>query len=132
MQNYSNMTMILAIAAGGAIGAVARYFVMSTAGHLIGHGFPWGTVIVNVAGSFALGALIETMALVWSPSEAIRALLIVGVLGSFTTFSTFSLDIQSLITRGDFVQAGSYVIGSVIAGVVALLAGMALFRLIWS
>jgi CrcB protein len=132
MQHQINSGLLFAIATGGAIGAVARYLVMSMAGHMIGHGFPWGTVIVNVAGSFILGALIETMALVWSPSEAIRAMLIVGVLGSFTTFSTFSLDIQSLITRGEFVLAGGYILGSVIAGVVAFLAGMALFRIIWS
>ena len=132
MLNFTNPGILLAIAAGGAIGAVARYLVMSAVGHWIGHGYPWGTIIVNVVGSFILGALIETMALVWSPSEAVRAMLVIGVLGSFTTFSTFSLDVQSLIVRGDFLQAGGYITGSVIAGVAAFLAGMALFRYVWA
>ena len=132
------MTMIFAIAAGGAIGAVARYMVMSTTWHWIGlgyhgfPGFPWGTIIVNVIGSFVLGALIETMALVWSPSEAIRAMLVIGVLGSFTTFSTFSLDVQHMIARGEFLYAGGYITGSVVASIAALLIGMALFRMIWT
>ena len=90
------------------------------------------TIVVNVLGSFVLGALVETFALVWSPSDAVRAMLVVGVLGSFTTFSTFSLDIQTLITRGSFMAAGGYVAGSVVVSIMAFMAGMAIFRLIWA
>lgn len=136
MVQIGNMGLVLAVAAGGAFGAVARYGVMSSVGywfgHWFGHGFPWGTVVVNMVGSFLFGCLLETMALVWSPSETIRAMLVIGVLGSFTTFSTLSLDIQVLLTRGNFLHAGGYIVGSVMAGVVALMAGMALFRYVWS
>ncbi|MBT3556484.1 MAG: fluoride efflux transporter CrcB [Rhodospirillales bacterium] len=127
-----SIKLIVWVAAGGAMGAVARYLSMSAVGHWFGHGFPWGTIVVNVVGSFVLGALVETFALVWSPSDAVRTMLVVGVLGSFTTFSTFSLDIQTLIARGSFMAAGGYVAGSVVAGIMAFMAGMAIFRLIWS
>ncbi len=127
-----SLKLILFVAAGGAFGAVARYFSMSAVGHWFGHGYPWGTIIVNMIGSFVLGAMIETFALVWSPSEAMRAMLVVGVLGSFTTFSTFSQDVHILIVRGSYLSASGYIAGSVIVGVAALFAGMAIFRLIWS
>jgi len=118
------MWMILAIALGGAVGAVGRYLAMSAVGHWMGHGFPWGTLVVNVAGSAAMGVLIEASALVWSPSPAVRALVAVGVLGAFTTFSTFSLDAVFLLERGRFAAAAAYVAGSVVLCVAALYAGM--------
>ncbi|MEQ8965658.1 MAG: fluoride efflux transporter CrcB [Azospirillaceae bacterium] len=116
--------MILAIALGGAVGAVGRYLAMSAVGHWMGHGFPWGTLAVNVAGSAAMGVLIEASALVWSPSPAVRALIVVGVLGAFTTFSTFSLDAVFLLERGRFAAAAAYVAGSVVLCVAALYAAM--------
>ena len=89
------MKLVLAIALGGAIGAVGRHYVSVAMVLLVGYGFPWGTLVVNIVGSFLMGALIETMTLVWSPSVEIRALLTVGLLGAFTTFSTFSLLVRS-------------------------------------
>jgi len=124
------MNMFLSVAMGGAIGAVGRYYLMSLLGNLLGHGFPYGTIAVNLIGGFLLGVLIETSALVWSPSEEMRALIVVGLLGSFTTFSTFSLDIYSLFTRGNFTLGGLYIVVSVIASVAALIIGMSLLRLI--
>ena len=88
---------ILAVAAGGALGAVARFLVSSGTGYLFGYGFPFGTLIVNVLGSFALGVLIQVTAFAWSPSAEVRAFVVVGVLGAFTTFSTFSLDVLIFI-----------------------------------
>lgn len=123
-----SVKMLMAVAAGGAIGAVLRYSLTSFVGQWAGHGFPWGTVTVNVLGSFVLGVLIEVMALQWSPSEAMRAFLVVGILGAFTTFSTFSLDLQTLISREQLVLAAFYVGGSVVVGLAALLMGMALMR----
>lgn len=125
-----NLSMIFYVAAGGAIGAVGRYGVVSMAGALLGHGFPFGTLIVNIAGSFILGALIETSALIWSPSPEIRALIVIGILGAFTTFSTFSLDTVTLFTRGETTHAMLYVLASVVASIGALWAGMALTRAI--
>lgn len=123
-----NAGMLLSVAAGGALGAVGRYLVMSWTGHWLGHGFPYGTLVVNVAGSFALAALIEAMALAWSPSPELRALLVVGVLGAFTTFSAFSLDVVTLAQRGDTIAAGGYVLASVVVSLVAFIAGLSVMR----
>lgn len=117
-------SLLLAVAAGGAIGAVSRYLLMSGIGHWTGSGFPWGTLTVNVIGSLAMGVLVEVMALVWSPGPEIRALLLVGVLGAFTTFSTFSLDVYVLIERGALVAAAAYVLASVIICVAGLYIGL--------
>ncbi len=118
----------LAVAAGGAIGASARYLMMSQIGHWLGMAFPYGTLAVNALGSFALGALIEVMALVWSPSQALRAFLVVGVLGAFTTFSTFSLDVIYLVERHQVGLAGTYVLASVALSVVGLFVGLHVAR----
>ena len=122
------MNMILSIAAGGAIGAVGRYLAMAGIGHWFGHGFPYGTMAVNVIGSLILGFLIEISTLTWSPSPEIRAFFVVGVLGAFTTFSAFSQDVAGLIERGEFLPAASYVIASVVLSIAALFFGMMIFR----
>ena len=122
------MKVLLAVAAGGAVGAVARYLTMSLVGVLIGGGFPYATLAVNVVGSFVLGVLVEFSALVWSPGEALRAFLVVGVLGAFTTFSTFSLDVAVLYERGELGAAAVYIIASVILSVAGLFAGLAAVR----
>ena len=122
------MKMILAIAAGGAIGAVGRHLMAHQLTHLFGSGFPVGILACNVIGSFIMGALVEVMALVWSPSMEVRAFLTVGLLGAFTTFSTFSLDVVLLAQRGEYTQAGIYVVASVVLSVGGLLAGLHLFR----
>ncbi len=123
-----NLKLILAIAAGGAVGAVGRHLVMGQAVRLLGTGFPWGTLAVNVAGSFMLGALVEIMALVWSPSQEMRAFLSVGVMGAFTTFSTFSLDVFYLAERGNLHGAGMYILASVTLALMGFFAGLAVFR----
>jgi CrcB protein len=124
------MKLVLAIALGGAIGAVGRHYVSVAMVLLVGHGFPWGTIVVNIAGSFLMGVLIETMALVWSPSVELRALLTVGVLGAFTTFSTFSLDVATLYERGATLQLAVYIVASVAISILALFAGLRLMRLV--
>lgn len=124
------MKLVLAIAIGGAIGAVGRHYISVVMTLLMGHGFPWGTLVVNVAGSFLMGVLIETMALVWSPSLEMRALLTVGVLGAFTTFSTFSLDVATLYARGAPIILAIYVAASVGISILSLFAGLRLMRLV--
>jgi len=123
------MSTVLAIAAGGAVGAVARHLLTIQVGHLLGLGFPYGTMIINIAGSMMLGALIEGLALFWSVGTEFRAFLVVGILGSFTTFSTFSLDVMVLINRGEFLPASLYVLASVGFALVAFAGGMAAVRL---
>ncbi len=125
-------TLLISVALGGAVGAVSRVLMTSAAGHWLGHGFPFGTLIVNILGSFLLGCLIEVMALVWSPGEEIRAFLVIGILGSFTTFSTFSLDTFILIERGNYLAVAGYIGGSVVVSVLAFVLGMAVFRQILS
>lgn len=126
------MKMILAIAAGGAVGAVARHFAAHFVASWAGHGFPWGILAVNVLGSLVMGMLVEAMALVWSPSMELRAFLVVGILGSFTTFSTFALDTVTLMSRGQTIVAAGYIGVSVIVAVLALMAGMASVRFLIS
>ena len=118
----------MAIALGGALGAVARHFISHWSVVALGNGFPWGTLTVNVVGCFALGVVVEVMALVWSPAAEWRAFLTVGVLGAFTTFSAFSLDISILHERGEMLQAILYVTVSVAGSIAAIFAGMSLTR----
>lgn len=120
--------MIAAVAVGGAAGSVARYLTMGAIGHWLGTSFPFGTLAVNVLGSLIMGVLVEASALAWSPSPELRALLTVGVLGGFTTFSTFSLDAAVLIERQQQGLAAVYAVVSVAASVAALFAGMAVVR----
>ncbi len=122
------MKVFLSVAAGGAVGAAARYVVMSAIGALLGSGFPYATLAVNVAGSFVLGLLVEMMALFWSPGEGLRAFMVVGMLGAFTTFSTFSLDVAVLYGRGALLAAAAYIIASVVLSIVALFLGLAVVR----
>ena len=124
------MKLILAIAAGGALGAVARHLVNVQAMALMGIGFPWGTLTVNIVGSFLMGVLVETSALFWSPGPALRAMLAVGVLGAFTTFSTFSLDVVVLYERGALAQTAAYIAASVVLSIGGLFAGLAVVRLL--
>ncbi len=122
------MKTLLTVAGGGALGAVARYLVFVAAGHILGAGFPYGTLIVNVVGSFAMGALTEIMALVWSASMQTRLFLVVGFLGAFTTFSTFSLDVAVLYERGRLFLCALYIGASVFCSIGALFLGMWVFR----
>lgn len=123
-----SINILLSVAAGGALGAVGRYLVMSGVGHWLGSGFPYATLTVNIVGSFVLGSLVEIMALTWSPGQEVRAFLVVGVLGAFTTFSTFSLDAVALIERGNYLGTAAYIGASVIVCVTGFFAGMHLLR----
>jgi CrcB protein len=115
---------ILAVGAGGALGAIARYAVYIVAGRLLGPEFPYGTLIVNVVGSFLMGVIIDVMALTWEASLEWRLFLVVGCLGAFTTFSTFSLDFATLYGRGRLDLCALYVSASVILSVGALFLAM--------
>jgi len=126
------MNMYLWVALGGAIGASGRFFVTSTTGRLLGHGFPWGTILVNVVGSFIMGALISFMAIKWSTSGEMRAFLTTGILGGFTTFSAFSLDFATLVERKEHMAAFAYAAGSVGLSIMAVFAGLVVMRTVLS
>ncbi len=123
-----NPGMMLAVAIGGALGSLARYLSMIGAGHLLGTAFPWGTLSVNVLGSAAMGLIIEGSALRWNIGPEWRTFLTVGILGGFTTFSTFSLDVAVLIERNELLNAALYIATSVLAAVGALFLTMHLVR----
>jgi len=122
------MPVVLWVAAGGAIGAAARYGVNVWSGRLLGDAFPWHTVIVNVLGCFIMGLLVEAMALRLNVGNDMRAFLTTGILGGFTTFSAFSLDFALLVERKAFVPAGAYAAGSVLLSLAAVFAGLAVVR----
>jgi len=119
---------LVQVALGGAIGASARYLTNVSATRLIGHGFPWGTVIVNILGSFLMGVLVVVLAK--KGGNAFAPLLMTGMLGGFTTFSAFSLDAFTLYERGDFWQAGAYVAGTLVVALVAIVAGILATRMV--
>ena len=119
----------LLVMAGGAIGSGARYLTGLGMLRLTGPGWPWGTLTVNLLGGFLMGLLAGWLARQDGGVEPLRLLLGVGVLGGFTTFSAFSLDVVLMLERGELWPAGGYVAASVIGSVVALLAGLALIRI---
>ncbi|MEY4696925.1 MAG: fluoride efflux transporter CrcB [Pseudomonadota bacterium] len=112
------------IALGGAIGSVARYLTVLGAGRVMGTGWPFGTLLVNVAGCLAMGALYVLLA----QRAALSPLLMTGILGGFTTFSAFSLDAMKLWDAGQGAQAMAYVAASVILSLAAAALGAALAR----
>jgi len=123
-----NLQLVLAVAIGGAIGSVARYGVGIGSTKLFGLAFPWGTLIINIVGSFLIGAFAESFALRWDAPQAVRVFLTVGICGGFTTFSTFSLDAYLLMERGELWPAAAYMAGSVVLSIGALVAGLCLMR----
>jgi CrcB protein len=120
--------LILAVAAGGALGSVARYLVGVGSGKLFGTDFPWGTLLINVTGSFLLGALVGLFVGKWDLPQATRLFLTFGICGGYTTFSTFSLDAYYMIERGQTLASSAYMIASVALSVGALIAALRLVR----
>jgi CrcB protein len=119
---------ILLVAIGGAIGSVARYLVGVGMGRLMGMSFPWGTLTVNIVGSFAIGILTELVARRFNASAELRLLIVVGFLGGFTTFSSFSLDTMALVERGATFHAFAYVGASLVLALGAAFGGLLLGR----
>ncbi|WP_441234455.1 fluoride efflux transporter CrcB [Bradyrhizobium sp. 930_D9_N1_4] len=123
-----NIQFILAVAAGGALGSVMRYLVGIGSARAFGADFPWGTLIINVTGSFLIGLFVAMFVTRWNLPQAARIFLTVGICGGYTTFSTFSLDAWYLIERGQTWASAAYMIGSVVLSLGALIAAMQLVR----
>lgn len=123
------MHSLLAVAAGGAVGAVGRYLLSAQIMRLTGLGFPFGTLGVNVLGGVLMGLLVSLFALHWNAGQEVRLFLTVGLLGGFTTFSTFSMETILLFERGQWIAAGLYVLASVSLALAGFVAGQALVRL---
>ena len=122
------MPTVLWVALGGALGSAARYGVNIWSGRLLGSDFPWHTFIVNVVGCFAMGVLVELMALKLNVGNETRAFLTTGILGGFTTFSAFSIDFALLVERKSYGAAVAYGAGSVALSLIAVFAGLSLVR----
>lgn len=118
---------LLLVMAGGAIGAGARQITGRAAVALLGPGYPYGTLAVNIGGGLLMGLLAGALAR-HGAGEGWRLFAGVGVLGGFTTFSAFSLDAVTLFERGAALAAAGYVLLSVIGSIAALVAGLALAR----
>ena len=124
------MVYILAVAVGGALGAVLRYVVVIGMSNISFIGMPTGVLSCNILGSFLLGILIS-----WSMkdpliSENLRIFLQVGILGAFTTFSTFALEVFNMTEKGDYTIAMIYVVLSVILSIGGLFLGISFYRLL--
>lgn len=122
------MNAYLTVFIGAGIGGALRHGVNVAAGKLLGTGFPFGTLIVNVAGSFVMGVLIAFFALKSDPGQNWRLFLTTGILGGFTTFSTFSLDTVMLVERGQNLTAAGYILASVAVSLAGLFLGLVLVR----
>ena len=122
----------ISVAAGGALGAVLRYGVNIASTSLWGLNFPIATMIVNVLGSLILGLLSGFFAHYGNPSPEMRAFIVTGALGAFTTFSTFSLDSVTLFERGAYMPLALYIGGSVLLGIGAFFIGLFLVRMLAS
>jgi CrcB protein len=125
------MGTLFAVGMGGGLGALARYYFAGWV-QPAGGTFPWGIFAVNISGGLLMGMIVEASALKLNLSPELRAFLTVGILGGYTTFSTFSLDSALLLQRGEYLQAAGYVIGSVVLSILALFAGLWIVRAIYA
>ena len=122
------MNHLLYIAAGGASGALLRYWVSNGVYALLGRGFPYGTLAVNVTGSFCMGLLYIILTERMDSGSGWRAGLMIGLLGAFTTFSTFSIETLNLIESGEQLRAGLNILFSVALCILGCWMGMVLGR----
>lgn len=124
------MTSLVSVALGGAIGASARYLVNASVMRLVGPGYPYGTIVANVIGSFVMGVIVVVLAR--KGGQHLAPFLMTGVLGGFTTFSAFSLDTITLWERGNYNEAWLYVGVSVGLSLAAIALGMYAARAVFA
>ena len=124
------MINIFAIAVGGAIGAVLRYILGNQISIIFGTNFPFSILIINVIGSFFMGMAIESFNLFSISNEPLQKFLTVGILGAFTTFSTFSLDALDLIMKNRISDAFLYISASVLLAILFLFLGIQFIKLL--
>ncbi len=120
---------VLLVAIGGAIGAAARYLVGAWISSLLGPNFPWGTFFVNVTGSFVIGVVLVLVQGGALPAGA-RLFVAVGILGGYTTFSTYSYETLGLVSDGNLIGAFTNALGQVVLGLVGVYLGVVVGRLI--
>ncbi len=133
-QVYGNgviMQSVLIVFVGGGLGAVARHLINLSVSRVMDSHFPWGVMLINISGSVIMGMAAAFFAFKadeqWS--QPLRLFMTTGILGGYTTFSAFSLDVALLWERGEPLHALAYVLGSVVLSVLGLFAGLAVIRL---
>lgn len=122
------MPALFLVMLGGALGSGARHLTSKLTLAWLGPNYPWGTLAVNLIGGFLMGALAGALARIGQGGEQWRLLIGVGVLGGYTTFSAFTLDLMNMIERGDWGMGLGYILASVLGSAIALFAGLSLFR----
>jgi CrcB protein len=125
------MGVILSVGVGGGVGALLRYFVAGWV-QPAGSAFNWGIFAVNITGGLLMGMIVEASALKLNLTPEMRAFLTTGILGGYTTFSTFSLDSALLLQKGEYALAAFYIIGSVALSIAALFAGLWIVRSLYA
>ena len=118
------------VALGGAVGSVARFGVNIVTPRFLGQDFPWATLTVNILGSLVMGFLAAFLTEKYADQPDLRLFLLTGVLGGFTTFSAFSLDVFNLVQRGESSTAMIYTVASVVLSIIAVFAGFMVSRAI--
>ncbi|QPC93202.1 fluoride efflux transporter CrcB [Mesorhizobium sp. INR15] len=118
---------LLLVVVGGGIGAGIRHLTNIGALRLVGPNYPWGTMVINIIGSFVMGVFIASLVRRGGSNE-LRLFVATGILGGFTTFSAFSLDFATLWERGSTLPALGYALASVIGAIIALFLGLWLAR----
>ncbi len=118
------MNQMLAVAIGGALGALSRYWVVGMVSSLFSRSFPFGTLTVNITGSFLIGLCYVVIVEKLEVATEWHAMIMVGFIGAFTTFSTFSLESIVLIQEGRMLAATFYILASVIVCLVAVMSGI--------
>lgn len=121
---------ILLIGLGGGVGSIARYLCQKWFAENIQHPFPWGTFVVNILGCFLIGLIYAIAEKTTILSPHTRLLLITGLCGGFTTFSTFAFENTSLLRSGDITYALLYIVASILLGIGAVFAGIGLIKLL--
>jgi CrcB protein len=124
------MQVLLVIFVGAGLGGLLRHFTNQMCQRWFGTDLPWGVFIINVSGSFLMGVATGVLAFKATAAwpHSLRLFMTTGVLGGYTTFSAFSLDAVVLIERGDFMEAGLFIAGSVVLSIASLLLGLGLVR----
>lgn len=126
------MGVIAAVGVGGGIGALIRYFMASWIQPSWWPGFPFGIFVVNISGGLVMGLITALAALKLQMTPEVRAFLTTGILGGYTTFSTFSLDSALLIERGAWGQAVTYVVASTVLSILAIFVGFWTVRALYA
>jgi len=124
------VTQLVAIGIGGALGSVARYGMSTWIYSILGRDFPYGTFIVNITGCILIGFLFVLFTDMLSNNTVLRAGVLIGVLGGYTTFSSFSIEAFNLIEQGDLFKSLTYMVGSVVVGLFGTWVGVLLGRLL--